>query len=129
MKMITINKETCAACQRCCRGKPGTTIHAHLHDGTKPKVDKNYNCEYLGSFNKCGAPHGKPIECAIYPIVISDGEVFVDMACPAWKEAVRQWDEQFGYNIDNYNDGRDDHKFVNLWIAHHQIRGESNERD
>ena len=120
--MIKIPSKTCAECKRCCRGKPGTTIHAHLHDGTKPKVDKNYNCEYLGSFNKCGAPHGKPFECAIYPIVISDGQIFVDMSCLAWKEAVKQWDKQFGECIDDYNDGRDDHKFVDLWIAHSQIK-------
>lgn len=120
--MIKIPHETCAACQRCCRSKPETTIQAHLYDGTKPKVDKNYNCEYLGSFNTCGAPHGKPVECAIYPMVISGGQIFVDMSCPAWKEAVRQWDEQFGGCIDNYNDGRDDHKFVDLWIAHSQIK-------
>lgn len=39
------------------------------------------------------------------------------MVCPAWKEAVKQWEEQFGFDIDDYGDGRDDHKFVNLWIA------------
>lgn len=115
--MISIDKKTCAGCRRCCHGKPGTHIHAHLHDGTQPKVDNIYNCEYLGSFNKCGAPHGKPVECAIYPIVISDGQIFVDMSCPAWKEAIKQWDEQFGFDIDYYGDGREDHKFVNLWIA------------
>ena len=120
--MISIDKKTCAECRRCCHGKPGTTIPAHLHDGTKPKVDKNYNCEYLGSFNKCGAPHGKPIECAIFPIVISHDQVFVDMSCPAWEEAVRQWDEQYGHHIDDYNDGREDHKFVDLWIAQSQIK-------
>lgn len=61
--------------------------------------------------------HGKPVECAIYPIVISHEQVFVDIACPAWEEAVRQWDEQFGECIDDFNDVRDDHKYVNLWIA------------
>lgn len=119
--MIKINKETCAACQRCCRGKPGTTVPAHLHDDTQPKVDKNYNCEFLGIFNTCSAPHGKPVECAIYPIVISNGKIYVDITCPAWKDAVRQWDEQFGGKIDDYNGCRDDHKFAILWIAHSQI--------
>lgn len=115
--MISIDKKTCAGCRRCCHGKPGTTIPAHLHDGTQPKVDKNYNCEYLGIFNKCGAPHGKPDGCATYPIVISDGKIYVDLACPAWEDAVKQWYKQFGDKIDDYNDGRDDHKFVNLWMA------------
>ena len=64
----------------------------------------------------------KPIECAIYPIIIAGGKIYVDMTCPGWKEAVRQWDEQYGYHIDDYNDGRDDHKFVDLWIAHSQIK-------
>ena len=120
--MISIDKKTCAGCRRCCRGKPGTTIQAHLHDGTQPKVNKNYNCEYLGIFNKCGATHGKPVECAIYPMVISNGKIYVDMACPAWEEAVRQWDEQYRSCIDDYDDGIDDHKFVDLWIAHSQIK-------
>jgi len=120
--MITIDKKTCAGCQRCCHGKPGTIIPAHRYAGTKPKINKNYNCEHLSFRNKCGALYGKPVECAIYPIVIANGEVFVDMACPAWKEAVRQWTEQFGNHIDDYSDGRDDHKFVNLWIAQRQIK-------
>ncbi len=115
--MISIPYETCAACQRCCHGKPGTTIPAHLHDGTKPENNKYYNCEKLSIRNKCGALHGKPIECAIYPIVISHDQVYVDMACPAWKDAVRQWEGQFGECIDDFNDIRDDHKYVNLWIA------------
>ena len=113
--MISIDKETCAGCQRCCHGKPGTIIQVHLNDGTKPKINKYYKCEKLTDRNNC--MYEKPIECAIYPIVIADDGIYVDMACPAWKEAVRQWDEQFGGCIDDYNDGRDDHKFVDLWIA------------
>ena len=119
--MIKIDRKTCEGCQRCCHGKPGTILHTHLHDGTKPKVDNNYNCEFLGIFNRCSAPQGKPVECAIYPIVIADGEIFVDIACPGWKEAVKQWDEQFGHHIDDYSDGKDDHKFVDLWIAQSQL--------
>ena len=115
--MISIPQETCAACQRCCHGTPGDLIPAHhTSNHRQPQIDKNRRCEFLNSRNNCGILN-KPIGCAIFPIVISGGEVFVDMACPAWEEAVRQWDEQFGFDIDDYGDGRDDHKFVNLWIA------------
>lgn len=115
--MISIDRKTCEGCQRCCHGKPGTTISAH-HTIThrKPLIDKNHRCEFLNSRNNCGILN-QPIECAIYPIVIADGEIFVDMACPGWKEAVKQWDEQFGSHIDDYRDGNDKHKFVNLWVA------------
>lgn len=118
--MISIDKKTCAACQRCCHGTPGKYIPVH-HAGDRPQYDQNHRCEFLNSRNNCGILN-KPIECATYPIVISDGKICVDMSCPAWKDAVKQWDEQFGYHIDDYHDGRDDHKFVDLWIAHSQIQ-------
>lgn len=120
--MISIDKNTCAACQRCCHGTPGAHIPAHHTDNHRqPVIDKNHRCEFLNTRNNCGILN-QPIECAIYPMVISNGKIYVDMRCPAWEEAVRQWDEQFGDNIDNYNDGRDDHKFVDLWIARSQTK-------
>jgi len=122
--MITIDKKTCAGCQRCCHGKPGTILNVHLQESTqRPTINKDHRCEFLNSRNNCylSKCHSKPTKCDIYPIVIANGEVFVDMACPAWMDAVKQWDEQFGQHIDDYNDGRDDHKFVNLWIAQSQM--------
>jgi len=126
--MILIDKETCAGCQRCCHGTPENYLLAHLHNGKHPKIDKNHNCNQLSNRNKCGAKHGKPVECAIFPIIIADGKIYVDMGCPAWKEAVRQWDEQFGRCIDDYNYSRDDHKFVDLWIAQATMGLESHDQ-
>lgn len=115
--MISIPYKTCAACQRCCHGTPGDHIRAHhTSNHRQPLIDNNHRCEFLNARNNCGVLN-QPIECAIYPIVITQGQIFVDMVCPAWKEAVKQWEEQFGFDIDDYGDGRDDHKFVNLWIA------------
>jgi len=118
--MISIDKKTCKECQRCCHGKPGTILPVRLQESPqRPIINENHICEFLNSKNNCylSKCHSKPIGCDIYPIVISYDQVFVDTACPAWQEAVKQWDEQFGGHIDDYNDGRDDHKFVNLWIA------------
>ena len=120
--MISIPNETCAKCQRCCHGTPCDHIHAHhTSNHRQPQYDQYHRCEFLNSRNNCGILN-RPIECAIYPIIIADGKIYVDMACPAWEDAVRQWDEQYGHHIDDYNDGREDHKFVDLWIAQSQIK-------
>ena len=120
--MISIDKKTCAECRRCCHGTPGDHIPAHHTDNHRqPLIDKNHRCEFLNSRNNCGILN-QPIECAIYPVVISDGKIYVDMACPAWEDAVKQWDEQYGGCIDDYDDCREDHKFVDLWIAQSQIK-------
>lgn len=114
--MIKIDRKTCHKCQRCCHGTPGDHIPAKLPADEPIRFDRFHRCERLNSRNNCNLMK-KPMECAIYPIVIADGEIFVDMACPGWKEAIKQWDEQFGGHIDDYRDGNDDHKFVNLWVA------------
>ena len=55
------------------------------------------------------------LKCPIYPIVISDGDIYVDMMVPGRKDAVNQWYERFGRDVDNYDD--DEHKFVKLYLA------------
>ena len=55
------------------------------------------------------------LKCPIYPIVISGGDIYVDMMAPGWKDAVHQWYERFCKDIDSY--GNDEHKFVRLYLA------------
>ena len=55
------------------------------------------------------------LEMPTYPIVISGSDIYVDMSCPAWKDAVEQWYERFGKDVDNYDDN--EHKFVKLYLA------------
>jgi hypothetical protein len=56
----------------------------------------------------------RPIECQLYPIVMFGGDVYVDMMCPAWKDAVNQWYERFAKGVD---DDDNEHKFVKLYLA------------
>lgn len=55
------------------------------------------------------------LKCPIYPIVISGGDIYVDMMAPGWKDTVNQWYERFSKDIDSY--GNDEHKFVKLYLA------------
>lgn len=55
------------------------------------------------------------LKMPIYPIVISGGDIYVDMMAPEWKSAVNQWYERFDKDIDSY--GNDKHKFVRLYLA------------
>jgi Fe-S-cluster containining protein len=113
--MIEIDPEICAGCQKCCHGIPGNTIPAKLSHGKTLRYNKYYQCEQLNKRNHCNMGLAKPIECQLYPIVIFGDEVYVDMACPAWKSAVTQWYERFSKDIDSY--GNDEHKFVKLYLA------------
>lgn len=56
------------------------------------------------------------LKCPIFPIVISGGDIYVDMMAPGWKDAVNQWYEQFDRDIDEYDDDGV-HKFVKLYLA------------
>ncbi len=119
--MIEIDPKLCAGCQRCCHGTPGDYIPATLiigiqNTGNRPKINDDHRCNHLNTRNRCNYGLLKPLECAIYPIVIFGGDVYVDMSCPGWKDAVRQWCERFGGAIDEYEPDKK-HKFVRLWMA------------
>ena len=55
------------------------------------------------------------LKCPIYPIVISGGDIYVDMMATGWKDAVNRWYERYCKDIDSYGD--DKHKFVKLYLA------------
>ena len=56
------------------------------------------------------------LKCPIYPIVISGGDIYVDISCPTWRIDVMQWYERFSKHIDEYDDDTK-HKFVKLYLA------------
>jgi len=119
--IITIDPKLCEGCQRCCHGTHGNRIPAKPSHGKIPRYNKQHNCDQLNKRQHCNRGIGRPVECAIYPIVIFDDGIYVDMSCPGWQSAVDQWTKRFGAQVDDYQDGRQ-HEFVNLWIA--QARNE-----
>ena len=55
------------------------------------------------------------LKMTTYPIVIFGSDIYVDMMDLGWKDAVNQWYERFGRDVDEYDDN--EHKFVKLYLA------------
>lgn len=55
-----------------------------------PKVNHDGKCEYFNKINKC-RHLPKPEDCNMYPLYFLEDGLYIDKACPGWKNALTQF--------------------------------------
>ena len=95
---IKVDLELCKKCQRCCRGTPGNMMAVRTDRGII-KINSRGKCEHLSIHDVCSIV--RPLDCALYPIVILEDGIYIDKSGPGWQHALnqfREYAEQFKNN-------------------------------